>query len=383
MTVPSARALAAMCFLLVLAPALAACTADAPIPSASPSATGSGSTPTPVVDAPTPRLAAGCADLASVESLAPVLSEPVEARDPAAVALTSMAGMPYQYPVRSLGGLVCEWSNGQPPVTDTGAASGYIGARVSVLPEAEAQWKVFAGTYLVANNEQLYCTNVAPVACTLDALVNGSWVEATMTGFVVDASLPDEQVRATSRTFFDPIVEAISAAGQPAAPWTPAADTLALPSDCDGFITPAQVQAALGTDAELRTGKGGGGWSQYAAAFTDTGSLPCTWLVGNGDLDVGTLRWLPGGEWAALDAVTLALMPSTAEQVTVAGLEDGDQAYVRCIPGDEECWIDLIVGGNWIQVSVSREYPGSPVITVDRRSAAVNIAETIITTIRG
>jgi len=384
MTVPSARAFVAMCFVLTLGPVLASCTADTPGPSSTPVATVlPSSTPTPVVDAPTPRLAAGCADLASVESLAPVLSEPVEARDPAAVALASMAQMPYQYPVRSLGGLACEWSNGQTPVTDIGAASGYIGARVSVLPDAEDQWKVFAGTYLVTNDEQLYCTNAAPVLCSLDALVNGNWVEATMTGFVVDASLPDEQVRDASRTFFDPILDAISAAGSPTAPWTPSADTLTLPADCDGFITPAQVQAVLGTDEPLRTGTGGGGWSQYAAAFTDTGSLPCSWLVGNGDLDVGTLRWLPGGKWAALDAVSLATVPSTAEVITVAGLEEGDQAFVRCIPGDEECWIDLIVGGNWIQVSVSREYSGSPAITVDRRSAAVGIAETIVATIRG
>ncbi|MCU1407524.1 MAG: hypothetical protein JWQ43_3827 [Glaciihabitans sp.] len=343
-----------------------------------------GSTPTtaPADSAPTPRLNIGCTDLGTPATFASLLTTPVTVGNPTTTALATQPTIPAAYPVRSLGGLVCEWSNGRPISGTAGEDTGYVGAQVSILPDATATWQQFVSTYLVVDNVQVYCTNAAPVFCSLNTLINGYWVEATLTGLTVADPTNDAAVQAAAKSYFDTVITTVTGATAPSLAWQPPAGTLPLPATCDELVTPAQVQTALGVPEPVFTTTGGGGWSQSSAAFHTAGILPCTWVLGNADIGVGSLSWLSGGSWAALDATATPSVPQGAQPVTVPGLDASDTAYIRCATNDDGCWVDLLVGGNWIQATVFPAEPGSPTLSVDRRTAAIQLAAQIVATVR-
>ena len=142
------------------------------------------------------------------------------------------------------------------------------------------------------------------------------------------------------------------------------------------------MQGALGFPDALRSADAGGGWDQAAAAYTEVSALPCSWVFGNGDLSVGTLRWLPGGGWAARQAAATPSVPQAAQPVALAGLVDQDAAFVRCAENDDGCWLDLVVGGNWVQLSVAPEKAGIPPLGVDRRTAILAMGAQVVANLR-
>jgi hypothetical protein len=305
-------------------------------------------------------------------------------QDPLETALGAWPMFPPLINVRHLGGLVCEWSNGEAQSTTTGTAAAYTGASTSIMPDGAAQWARYVSTYSIVDDRLLNCYAYEGFTCSFDTLVAGYWIEAHLQGLALPDTASDAEVAAAAAPFFDGIVAQVAAAGAPGPVWTPPAGTLPLPATCDGFVSPAQVQAALVTPTTLAATYPHGGWSQGAAAIEDSSDFGCMWGPETEDAGIASLSWLPGGAWT-IDAIRAAApggLPWVTEDVSIPGLEPDETAFARCIVGDEECFVDFVLGGNLIEVGVWRESAGTPSVGTNRRTAAVDIASVIVATLR-
>lgn len=369
---------------VALALLLSACMPGTPVPVApatvEPTPT---ETAEPVATAPEPRMNLTCDEIASPASASAVLSEPVTVRSAAATKLGAYPEMPSLFHVRTLGGLVCEWSNGVPESSSRGYAPGYVGASVSILPEADAQWARFVSYYGVVDDRQLYCFSSTTVDCYLDTLINGYWVEARIQGLNVDPTLDESGLLAGAAPFFDRLIAAVEGTGAPGPRWTPPADTLALPTDCDAYIGVAEVQSILGISDPLENSSGGGGgWSQGGGAVEDSSAGGCGWFFVGEDRLAGGIASLPGGAWAAAEARAAGVAPYAPEDLVLTGLVEGETAYIRCTPGDQECYVDITIGGNWVQLVVYAEESGGALASVNRRTGVTAIAESVLARLR-
>lgn len=350
---------------------LAACTPPAaePTPAPTPEASDPSATPTPaedVVTAPEPALDVDCSDLASTASVTSALGAGVASVDPAASTMGAYPVISPSYFVRSLGGLACEWSNGQPQSNRAGSNPAYVGARVLVLPNATSQWTRYVD-YYGPEVEDTFCSGGY---CSVDAYVGSTWVHVQMSGTTSDAS---------AASLGAEIVSAIAAAGPGAAPWVVPADTAPLPADCLSLISDADVQASLGIGVPLVATTAAGGWSIEAGAEDNWQGPACHWSFLDADAGVGGLTTLVAGAWAWDEAREFLTVPSTPVAVTLASLDAGDEAWLRCDASDSTCLVDLVIGGNWIQVHV---WPDDVMGTsYDRRAGALAIAERIVANI--
>jgi hypothetical protein len=303
--------------------------------------------------------------------------------DPALAGLKASTVISDQYFVETLGGLVCEWSNGKPHNTPTGDPGGYEGVRVSVMPDATAQWAKYRETYQLDSDTQRYCSSYPPASCYLETLVGSTWVSILMAGLSADVGSADEQFVAAITPYTSKVVDVIAATTQTGPRWYPPAGTTELPEDCEAFITDDALVAALGATIPINHSRPGGGWSQASGAIEDVGSPWCNWLQNGSDAGVGTLSWLPGGEWAVTELMDVATEPSAPEEVAIDGLPAADSAWIRCDAGDDRCVVDMAYGGNWIEaaVNVDESSDGSPVVMADHRAAAINVATTIVATL--
>ena len=115
MNTPSWRAFAVVAGATLLV--LTGCTPPAPTPVASPTVESATPTPTPTVEpvsAPAPRIDLTCDQLAAALHLAATFAAPVSSVSRAQTEYGAHPGRPEEYVVRSAGGLVCEFSNGEP-----------------------------------------------------------------------------------------------------------------------------------------------------------------------------------------------------------------------------------------------------------------------------
>lgn len=347
---------------------LSGCTPGTPTPTSSPTAEASATpAPTPTVEpisAPEPRLGLTCDALEAALPLAATFSVPVSSVSRAATEFGAYPSMPEEYVVRSLGGLVCEFSNGEPQSVVRGNSTSYVGVRLLVLPDAVAGWERYVDLYDVVGTREVYCFSVGTgSSCTLNALAGTAWVDAEVVGAVTDTA---------ATAVVDAMLAAVSAAGPGAEPWSPPADTMALPAECSGFIDAAGVMAATGLAGPFEVrGRDGGGWSLRGAAITTDDSPKCMIAFEFADAGIGAISTLVGGEWAAAEAQ--AIVGSTP--LTVAGLSADDEAWLRCGPSDAWCVVDLVIGGNWIEVHLWEDEAGAP---LDRRTAIQSIAATVV-----
>jgi hypothetical protein len=365
MTIRSASSIVAVTTLLI---ALTACTD--PVPTPTPTASASSEpTPSPTlapISAPAPVLDVDCAALVGDATLVGAFAVAVSSIDPAESMMAAYPAISPTYQVRSLGGITCEWSNGEPQSNTTGSNPAYVGARVMVLPNATSQWDRYLA-YYGASAAGDYCTDGGgSLYCTTDALVGSTWVEVTSVGASSDAA---------ASALGAEVVAAITAAGPGADPWSPPADTAALPADCTGVIPDAAVQSALGIDVAVQASTGGGGWSLEAGARENWGGPHCYWAFLDADAGVGSLATLPGGAWAWAEAREFLAHPSTPESVTIAGLAAGDEAWIRCAAADTYCLIDLVIAGNWVEAYV---WPDDSGFAIDHRAGALAIGEAIV-----
>lgn len=347
---------------------LSGCTPATPTPTASPTVEVSTTpTPTPTVEsisAPEPRIGLDCDALGAALPLATSLVQPVTTVSRAQTEYGAHPSRPEEYLVRSAGGLVCEYSNGQAQSDIRGSNPAYVGVRILVLPDPGAQWDRYVDYYSVPGTRDSYCvTETLGSTCYFNGLGGNRWADIVTVG-ARDAGAGMAIIEDAFRT--------IATAAPGAEPWAPPADTLALPDACNAYVTPTQLQSATGLSVPLTTsGFGGGGWSLRGGAAAIDGSPSCFWSFAGADAGIGTLEVLRGGAWAWAEA--REIVGSTA--ITVAGLGDADEAWLRCGTGDVWCVVDLILGGNWVQLHLWEDDPGEP---LDRRTAIQHIAAIVV-----
>ena len=354
---------------LTTALALTACTPPKGDPTPSASSPSAAPTPSPTeaaISAPAPVFDVECSDLASEATLTDALGAGVTSIDPAESTMGAYPAISPTYAVRSLGGITCEWNNGEPQSDTTGSNPAYVGTRVLVLPNATSQWDRYLD-YYGAEAEGDYCTAYeGPLRCTTDVLTGSTWVQLTTVGATSEAA---------ASALGAEVVAAISGAGVGAALWSPPAGTAALPTDCSGVIADDAVQTALGIDVAVQASSGGGGWSLEAGALENWGGPHCYWAFLDADAGVGSLSTLSGGAWAWAEAREFLTLPSAPEAVTIAGLSADDEAWLRCAAADAYCLVDLVIGGNWVEAYV---WPDDVGLSIDRRAGAIAIAESIV-----
>jgi hypothetical protein len=364
---------AAIALALALAAGLTACDPAAPTPTAPVTATPTPTaTPEPVIEpiaAPQPALDLACSDLVNPATLAGLFTSGVSEADPEQTIIEAANLIPYKYAIEQQGGIACEWSNGQPQSAKVGTNSAYRGTSASIARVSATEWARFADYYGVVGDRQVYCYE----NCNANLLVAGAWwVEVELQA--TDAADPLAAFTAEVAG----IEAAITAAAASGAIWTAPSGTIPLPADCERILPAASVQSAFALPDALLAVPPAGGVSLDGTIRTQNNSLWCSYLLLDADLGPGTLHRLPGGEWAWNEARTFGLLGGTPVEIDVAGLEEGDSAWVRC-PESGACAVDVIVGHNWLQfVAYLDEYPSS----ADRHVAIEQIAAAIVASVR-
>lgn len=332
--------------LLVAVVFLSGCTPTTPeetptgIPSGTTPATPS-PTPSAEASAPTPRFAITCSDLNL--PAAGTFTAAITPQDPIALYAGAVGSLPRLTPIQAIGGLLCDISNGVPHASAAGSAPGYVGVLLSILPRAADQWARYAATYQIAGTRGFVCNDAA---CTGDELIGEYWLSAEGRGVANGAALDSYLVS---------IATLIAALPASAPAWTPPATTIRLGSTCADIIPDTDVSAATGVSVVALSG--GGGWSAWAAARAEISAASCFWGVDGAEHGPGSLAAIPGGDWAARSYLLIATVPTAPASITLAGLAAGDSASLRCSPS--ECFLDLVAGGNWIEVT-TYEGPDTP-----------------------
>ncbi len=362
----------------VLIAALTGCT-----PGPHPAPSGSASTPAPLVTgvaadtaAPQPAIDLDCARLFASPAFAAAYGagtlHPVDV-------LVSQGGYSNLIPdadvLQTVGGISCDWSNGAPGPVD-GGGSAPVEVTLALLPNAAAQWARFFGIYGAAVAGVHCDTPNGEVNCSSDQLVGTNWIELYMFGV---GGEPEARALAAA------VGTAVSSAGPGAAAWTPPSGTTSF-GDCAQLLTPGQVAGDLGvTGTSILFTTGDGGWSIQAAARENANAVGCLFQYADEDSTVGQVTWLRGGSWAHDAAIAASNSGwGTPAPASIAGLASGDRASIRCNapdPAAEEftpiCTVDLLLGGNWLQVVISPD-PGDAHITVDPRVAALAVAAHLV-----
>ena len=331
---------------------LTACDPGTPVPpgdSETPAATES---PTPEVaaDRPVPRFGDGCAALvpdALITALVPGAAEP---HDLLATQYAAFPVIPRNSAVAQAGGLLCEWSNGIPYSSATGA-SGFAGIQLSVLPDAATGWDSLIAYYgydPAAGN--VYCYDET---CGFDIFADGYWFSADMFlpaggGTLADVEALADHLRGEAAGF-----------GTPAAPWTPPGAPVT--DDCTLLVPAALVDEIYGAGHSLFLETGGGGWSLWAEASLRNQDDGCGWYYEAQELAV---HWLNGGAWLAAELGATGGTP-----VAIADLAEGDSATLECESPDH-CRVTLTIDGTWI--TATAQY------APDAAAAATRLVEQVV-----
>jgi hypothetical protein len=349
MTMPRILALATAAALVAV---LTACDPGTPVPpsdSETPVVTES-PTPEVVASRPEPRFGEGCAALvpdALITALVPGAAEP---HDLLATQFAAFPAIPRNASVAQAGGLLCEWSNGIPYSSATGA-SGFAGIQLSVLPDAATGWDTFVayGSDPVTGNT--YCFDEV---CGFDIFADGYWFSAEMFlpaggGTLADVEALADHLRGEAAGF-----------GALAAPWTAPGAPLS-DDDCADLIPATLVDDIYGAGHSLLESDGGGGWSLWAEAALRNQDSGCGWYDA---AELLTVEWLNGGAWLADE-----LGASGGTPVAIADLAEGDSATIECVSPDH-CRVTLTIDGTWISANAQ--------LAPDTAAAATGLAEHIV-----
>jgi hypothetical protein len=331
---------------------LTACDPGTPAPPSDTSTPVASESPTPetAVSRPVPRFGDGCAALvpdALITALVPGAAEPY---DLLATQFAAFPTIPRSASVAQVGGLLCEWSNGIPYSSATGA-SGFAGIQLSVLPDAATGWDTLVAYYghdPVAGNT--YCYGEV---CGFDVFADGYWFSAEMFlpsggGTLADVEALADHLRGEAAGF-----------GAPAAPWT--APGAPVTDDCAELIPGALVDDIYGPGHSLYSESGGGGWSLWAEASQRNQDSGCGWYY---SAEALTVQWLNGGAWLAAELGATGGTP-----VAIADLAEGDTATLDCESPDH-CRMTLTIDGTWI--TATAQY------APDSAEAATRLAEHVV-----
>ncbi len=282
----------------------------------------------------TSRVPADCDALVPAEVLGEVLSAPVSAVDPLEVTLAAYPAIPMHAAVFSRGGLVCDWTNGEPLSTPSGDNPAHVSLHLELLPGAAAQWEKLAGYYDIETDRAINCPDSMPGYCDVQALLGEYGVHLAGYGIADDA-------RADIEGTVDALLASIADLGASDPQWQAPRAEPELPS-CEAMFDPG-LMAQLGLPGEGGPG-GGGGWSIAAGAREDAGDAPCAWTPPDGE-PVAWVDTMRGGAWLADRAQQIAGAP----ELELAGLREHDAAFFTC---RDSCRLNLVLGTSWISLHV-------------------------------
>jgi hypothetical protein len=329
-------ALSAATFVILLA----ACGPGSPTPTDTVDADPSGEPTTEptaaAADRPEPRFGEGCDALVPDALLTAIFPFAVEPHDLLSTQYAAWPGIPRHGAVAQVGGLLCEWSNGEPYSSATGA-SAFRGIQLAVLPEAADGWDTFLGMHGYGPEGDVYCSPSGS-ACTFDVYADGYW-------FAAQISVPvSAGTEAAVDALADHLLTQVAGFGALEPVWEPA-DLVRLPHDC-AVVLPASVVAEIhGADHTLFETDGGGGWSLWAEAKTRNSGFGCGWYD---DTRSVAVEWQNGGAWLAehLRATTNGV------EIDIPALGGDGIARLTCFAGGE-CRADVIVHGTWLSATVA------------------------------
>jgi hypothetical protein len=346
------RTLAVVVVVAASATGLSACAPAVKTPHHAAASSPSTPTPKPIVQ-PVSRYPAGCDDLFPAASLAPLFAHTLAAVDAPAVD-HSLGLWPGGYATRALGGLTCRWTDGESASLSTAESIDLEARPVSAavwsqqLNEMDPSDRTSPTTSIGCNG--ISSDNLANF-CTYEAYVNGSWIVAS---FMAMKANPGQLTSVLPAPLSALISSAEAKLTPIAAASSPPTASITLPATSTWMLTPAQLQSAFGTTVsvtpECDTSGDGGVTFDEEAMVELIGAIGCmlNHHASTDNANYGELSWLPGGEWAAKQAV--AATPGET-RVEIAGLSAGDQAWSVTIDhGASE--LDLIIGGNWFEISL-------------------------------
>ncbi|MCU1416752.1 MAG: hypothetical protein JWP32_926 [Schumannella sp.] len=305
-----------------------------------------------------------CSKLSAAVSPSTFFSTTIAERDAAAQTIRETHELPEDDAIRQVGGLTCEWSNGLP----TTGKGGWLGVRLELLPAAETSFRAWADTWGFTGTAVLGCDgSLLPWVCTYDGLVDGDWLSMRAVG-VAGSTAGRELLRG--------LRDAVQLAGPSGAPvWSPPAGSVRLPRTCDAIVPGSFVDTAFSPRFPVETYVDFFGSSVPSGARSRVGAVVCAWLVDGAD--IASMITLPGGAWAWPEARPLLTRPGALRPLSIPSLRPGDEAYLRCDASRQDCFVDLIVGGNWISLHAGPDFVGR-MYRADRGDALTAIARQIV-----
>lgn len=303
-------------------------------------------TPTPpptedpvVPGLPESRYGLTCETLVDPALVSNLFTTDVAPADPIVTASGVGIAVPRVTSILSVGGTVCQWSNGEAYNSQYGQAPEYAGVTIAVVPRPAAGWSERAVSYGMPGD---WSGCAESDMCSSSVAVGDAWVAIEAIGG------PNAVNVSAWQPFSDAIIGAVSAASPAAAPTAPEQVGTPPAEDCEAVLpldTVRSITAAPGAEPQRA---GGGGWSAWAEARQTAGDVGCLWSVSDVDF-AASVDWVSDGRWA-FDRM---LQAGTATPVEVTGLGADDAAVIRCNvePYGDDCAIDLGVGNDWYNVA--------------------------------
>lgn len=296
-------------------------------------------TPVPGSVAPESRYDLDCDDLVPADLVSALMGGAVGPADPLATAASAGPSIPRMTSVVAIGGLACEWSNGEPDNSQFGTNPAYVGLLVTVVPMPDAGWSSRAAKHGMPQPGE-WCE---ASFCSMTRATADAWIAA-------ESRLGEEVAAdsAAAAAVADAAAAAIEAASPSAAPTQPDS---AIPTECEALVPTTAVESLTGTSGLVAT-TSAGGWSEWAEAMSIAGNGWCRWTTPDTEESVAAVSWIRGGRWAAdrLDEAG-ALVPAGSDPAL--DLTAPDRALLRCT--EYTCTVDLVVGADWLQVQSDDE----------------------------
>lgn len=288
---------------------------------------------------PESRYGLTCESLVDPALVSDLFTTDVAPADPIVTASGVGIAIPRITSILSVGGTVCQWSNGEAYNSQYGMAPEYTGVTIAIVPRPAAGWSEQA-VNLGMPGDWSGCAESD--LCSSTGEVGDAWVaiEAIGGSYGLNAS--------AWQPFSDAVRAAVSAAGPAAAPTAPEQVGTPPVADCEAVLPTDAVRSITGSpDAEPQRA-GGGGWSAWAEARQAAGDVGCIWSIMDADT-TASVDWVNDGRWA----FERMLQAGTASPVDLAGLSADDAAVLRCNvdPYGDSCAIDLGVGDDWYNVA--------------------------------
>ncbi|WP_308797414.1 hypothetical protein [Agromyces silvae] len=283
-------------------------------------------------------------DPALINALFPVSVAPA---DPIVTASGVGISIPRRTSIMSIGGTVCEWSNGVASNDQYGVSPEHVGVTISVTPRPAVGWSPRTDGMLDLDRWSPDC-GVDTGSCFASAGVNDAWVTIETVGATTAA-----MDLARWHLLRDSVIDTVAAAGPAAPPSFVERSEASHVGVCESLLPLESVRSTTARPDVLPGSPSGGGWSDWAEAASIAGNLWCAWS-GEEDMNsAATLSWIRDGRWA----FTRMLEAQVGMPVEIAGLPSAEPAIARCYEfGDGSiCAVDLMIGDDWFNVSARTE----------------------------